>query len=52
VDQSRSDTCHNFKGDTWHIYTDDVAHSYGAYVEGDVVDMWLEDVDKSSTDTW
>jgi hypothetical protein len=39
LDQSRGDTCHHWKGDTWHGMTsasyvaDDVA---GRYVEDDV----------------
>jgi hypothetical protein len=29
VDQFESDTCHHYKGDTWHIHTTYVARPYG-----------------------
>jgi hypothetical protein len=32
VDQLGSDTCHHYKGDMWHILTDDVADlTHGRY---------------------
>jgi hypothetical protein len=36
VDQSRIDTCHHCKGDTWHIRTGDVSCPYN----DDRLDRW------------
>jgi hypothetical protein len=46
LDQSMSDTCHHYKGDTWHGMTSagDWAGTVEGYVEGDV--------DHPTFDTW